>query len=79
MLTILFLLVNTITLTLVLDCTYDFINGITIQYLTYWTYSQMDVTFANPIQYFFTRKRSLFLMLGLYIFLQLGGDFIILR
>ena len=51
MLTILFLLVNTITLTLVLENTYEFINGMTIPYLTYWTYSRMDVSFSNPMQY----------------------------
>ena len=45
------LLVNTITLTLVLDLPYEFINGTTIPYLTYWTYSPMDAAFANPMQY----------------------------
>ena len=46
------LLVNTITHTRVLDPTYDFNNVITIPYLTHWTYSHMDVAFANPMQYF---------------------------
>ena len=51
MLIIICLLVNSINLTLVLDHTYEFGNGMTIPYLTYWTYSQMDVAFTNPIQY----------------------------
>ena len=51
MLTILFLLVNTITLTLVLDRTCEFINGMKIPYSTYWTYSQIDVAFDNPMKY----------------------------
>ena len=46
-----FLFVNTITLTLVLDRTYEFINGATIPYLTYWAYSLMDVAFTSPMQY----------------------------
>ena len=35
------------------DCTCEFINGngTIIPYLTYWTYSRMDVAFANPMQY----------------------------
>ena len=44
------LLVDTITLNILLDRTYEFINGMTIQYLMYWTYSRMDVYFANPMQ-----------------------------
>ena len=51
MLTILFLLVNTITLNLVLDRTYDIINGMTILFLTYWNYSHMGVALGNPTQY----------------------------
>ena len=48
MLTILFLIFNTITLTLVLDHNCEFINGMKFLYLTYWTYSQMDISVANP-------------------------------
>ena len=34
------------------DRTYEFINAMTIPYLTYWNYSQMmDVSFASPMQY----------------------------
>ena len=51
MLTILLLLVNNITITLVLDHTWEFINGMTILYLTYWNYSQVDVDLDNPMQY----------------------------
>ena len=43
MLTVLYLLVNTITCILAVNRTYEFINVMTILYLMYWTYSQMDV------------------------------------
>ena len=52
MLTKLYLLVNSITIILVVGYTYEFKNGTKIPYLTYGTYAQMDVTFANPMQYF---------------------------
>ena len=39
------MLVNTKILMMVLDRTYDFNIGITILYLTYLTYAQMDVCF----------------------------------
>ena len=55
MLTILFLVVISITIDMVLDRTYEFIIGIKILYLYYWTYAQimlrMDVAFSNPMQY----------------------------
>ena len=51
MLNILFLLDNAITMNLVLDCKDEFIDGITIPYFTYWAYFQIDVSFANPMQY----------------------------
>ena len=46
------LFVNTITLMLVVDRRYDVINGMTILYLTYWTFAHMDVAFANHMQFF---------------------------
>ena len=49
--TILILLVNIIDITLVLDRIYEFMNKMTIPYLTYSVYSQMDVAFDNPMQY----------------------------
>ena len=52
MLTILYIFVNTITLVLFVDRTYEFINGTTIPNLRYWTYAQMDVAFTNPMQSF---------------------------
>ena len=42
-----YLLVNTITLTLVLYRTYEFVHGMTIPHLTCWNYAQIDVTFAE--------------------------------
>ena len=42
MLNVVYLLVNTKTLMLVVDRTYEFTSGVIIPYLTYWTYSQMD-------------------------------------
>ena len=35
-----------------MERTYEFINGITIPYLTYWTYAHMGVVFANLMQSF---------------------------
>ena len=52
MLTILYIIVNTIILMMIVDCNYEFINGMTILYLTYLDYSQIDVDFANPMQLF---------------------------
>ena len=51
MLAILFLLVNTIILTPVLDRTYKIIDETKILYLTSWNHSQTDVAFANTMQY----------------------------
>ena len=47
MLTVFFLLVNTITLTLVVKRTYEFITGMTNLYSTYWTNAQIDVAFLE--------------------------------
>ena len=44
--TILYCLVNTKTTMLVLDRIHDFIIGMTIPYLTPWTYAQMGVCFC---------------------------------
>ena len=52
MLTILYLFVNTLTLVMVMDRTYKFINGITILYLMYWDYYQMDAAFSDTMQSF---------------------------
>ena len=41
------LLVNTITILMVVDYTYEFIHGMIILHLTYWTFAQMDVAFAE--------------------------------
>ena len=40
-------LVNTITLTLVVDCTNKFIHGMTILHLMYWTNPHMYVAFEE--------------------------------
>ena len=45
MLNILYLLVNTETLMLDVDRTYEFTSEITIPCLMYWAYAQMDVFF----------------------------------
>ena len=42
-----YLVVNTITLTLIVDRTYEFIHGMTIQILTYLTNAQMGIAFAE--------------------------------
>ena len=34
-----------------MDRTYEFTNETTIPYLMLYTYSNMDVAFANPMQY----------------------------
>ena len=54
MLTQLYMLVNTKTPMLVVEHTYECTSGMTIPYLTYWTYAQMDVCLVllNPMQYF---------------------------
>ena len=44
-----YLLFNTISITLVVGRTYEFIHEVTIPHLTYWTYAQMDVAFVNPM------------------------------
>ena len=44
--TILYLLVNNINLMLILDRTYEFTIGMTILYLEYLTYDQMDFCFC---------------------------------
>ena len=46
MLTVLYLLVNTKTLMLAMELTYEFTNRNTIPYFTYWTYSHMDLLFC---------------------------------
>ena len=81
MLTILSLLVNNIAVTLVLDCTYEFIIEMTIPYLMHWTYDQVNVVLDNQIQclmiwklliifdrYFYSKNVSLNLTPSLYIF-----------
>ena len=45
------LMVNTITINMVLDLTYEFINGMTIPYLKHCAYFHMDVDSAKPMQY----------------------------
>ena len=45
MLNQLYFLFNTKTLLLVVERTYEFPSGVTILYLTYFTYAQMDVFF----------------------------------
>ena len=37
---------------MVVDRTYDFIHGMMIPYLTYWTNAQMDVAFAESYAMF---------------------------
>ena len=46
-----FLLLNAITMNLVVDSTFEFIDMMTISYLTHWTYFQIDIAFTEPMQY----------------------------
>ena len=43
-------MVNTITIFPVVHGTCRFINEITVPYLKYWNYAQMDVAFVNTMQ-----------------------------
>ena len=52
MLTILYLLVNTITFILAMGRTYKFANGMTIPYLTYMTDDHMDIFVAKSYAIF---------------------------